>query len=325
MANKVFDVVLLFALPASGKSEVRNFMANIEPERLQNEFHIGENLQLDDFPYVHFMRCIDNELEKINGGRLFYPSNEEPFINDYDWGTLVQLLNDDYYDLTNRNEIKVDSVAKWLFKRIDGAGLKVGIQPRISVLDEEVVDELAEKLEHEAELILQGKLKEYPESFENKTIVIEAARGGHDGAQMPLTGAFGYQYSLAQFCPEILRNAAILYIWVTPEESRRKNADRANPDDPGSNLFHGVPMPVMLGDYGCDNMAYLRENSELEDTVTVKAYGQTYHLPIGVFDNRIDKTSFLRQDKANWDAERVADVTEGIKSATDAMYKNYKK
>jgi hypothetical protein len=192
-------------------------------------------------------------------------------------------------------------------------------------LDEAVVDELAEKLEHQADLILQGKLKEYPESFENKTIVIEAARGGHDGAQMPLTGAFGYQYSLAQFCPEILRNAAILYIWVTPEESRRKNADRANPDDPGSNLFHGVPMPVMLGDYGCDDMAYLRENSELEDTVTVKAYGHTYHLPIGVFDNRIDKTSFLRQDKANWDAERVADVTEGIKSATDAMYKNYKK
>ena len=50
MKNGVFDVVLLVALPASGKSEVRNFMANIEPERLQREFHIGENLQLDDFP-----------------------------------------------------------------------------------------------------------------------------------------------------------------------------------------------------------------------------------------------------------------------------------
>ena len=63
MENKVFKVVLLQALPASGKSEVRNFMANVEPERLQNEFHIGENLQLDDFPYVHMMRRIDNELQ----------------------------------------------------------------------------------------------------------------------------------------------------------------------------------------------------------------------------------------------------------------------
>ena len=57
MENNVFKVVLLQALPASGKSEVRNFMANIEPERLKQEFHIGENLQLDDFPYVHMMRC----------------------------------------------------------------------------------------------------------------------------------------------------------------------------------------------------------------------------------------------------------------------------
>ena len=45
MENKVFDIVLLMALPASGKSEVRNFMANISPERLASEFHIGENLQ----------------------------------------------------------------------------------------------------------------------------------------------------------------------------------------------------------------------------------------------------------------------------------------
>ena len=64
MKNNVFKVVLLQALPASGKSEVRNFMAHVEPERLQNEFHIGENLQLDDFPYVHMMRRIDEELAK---------------------------------------------------------------------------------------------------------------------------------------------------------------------------------------------------------------------------------------------------------------------
>ena len=83
MENNVFKVVLLQALPASGKSEVRNFMANIEPERLKKEFHIGENLQLDDFPYVHMMRRIDNELEAMGQARLFYPG-EEPFIDGRD-------------------------------------------------------------------------------------------------------------------------------------------------------------------------------------------------------------------------------------------------
>ena len=83
MENKVFKVVLLQALPASGKSEVRNFMANIEPQRLQNEFHIGKNLQLDDFPYVHMMRRIDNELQAMGEARIFYPG-EEPFIDGPD-------------------------------------------------------------------------------------------------------------------------------------------------------------------------------------------------------------------------------------------------
>lgn len=111
MENNVFKVVLLQALPASGKSEVRNFMANIEPERLKQEFHIGENLQLDDFPYVHMMRRIDNELQAMGHARVFYPG-EEPFIDGRDWGTLCCLLNEDYHDLLNRNVQKPDSAAQ---------------------------------------------------------------------------------------------------------------------------------------------------------------------------------------------------------------------
>ena len=75
MPNKnIFDVVLLFALPASGKSEVRRYMANISPKKLSEEFHIGDNLQLDDFPYVFMMRRIDEELLKL--GRRFLPGRQ---------------------------------------------------------------------------------------------------------------------------------------------------------------------------------------------------------------------------------------------------------
>ena len=141
---------------------------------------------------------------------------------------------------------------------------------------------------------------------------------------MPLTGTFGYQYSLPMFCPEILENAVILYIWVTPEESRRKNADRADPNDPGSNLHHGVPMAVMLGDYGCADMEYLREHSR-ENCVSFEAHGRHWDIPIGVFDNREDKTTFLRSEPELWDPDLVADVTAAIRAATDAMFENYKK
>ena len=63
----------------------------------------------------------------------------------------------------------------------------------------------------------------------------------------------------------------------------------------------------------------------MKDTVTVNTHGRTYHLPIGIFDNRVDKTSFLRAEPSEWDAEKVEDVTAAIRRATDTMYKNYAK
>ena len=48
-------------------------------------------------------------------------------------------------------------------------------------------------------------------------------------------------------------------------------------------------------------------------------------MAIGIFDNRVDKTSFLRAEPSEWDAGKVSDVTAAIRRATDTMYKNYAK
>lgn len=322
MINKLFKVILLQALPASGKSEVRKLLANIEPERLRRDFHIGETLQLDDFPYVHMMRRIDDELEALGQPRIFYPC-AAPFYDGRDWGTLCVLLNEDYHDLMNRNVVRTDSAARLLFNRIDRAGAAVGLPPRLGLLEPDILAALAAALEAEAGALLEEKHTGYPDSFENKTVIIESARGGPEGSAMPLTGSYGYQFSLPMFCPEILENAVILYIWVSPEESRRKNVDRADPNDPGSSLHHGVPLAVMLGDYGCDDMMYLESCSERAGTVTVKAHGRSYHVPLGVFDNRVDKTSFLRDDASKWDRAKLEELSAAIRAATDTMYGNY--
>ena len=322
MKSNVFRTVLLVALPASGKSEVRNLLAHMPPEKLKEEFHIGESLQLDDFPYVHMMRRIDNELVSLGQPRVFYPG-EAPFIDGRDWGTLCALLNEDYQDLMNRNIVDTDSAALLLFDRIDRAAQTAGLPPRLQRLTKETREEVARRLEKEARGMLDAKHAGYPDNFEGKTVIIECARGGPDGASMPLTGTFGYQYTLPMFSPLILESAAVLYIWVTPEESRRKNNERANPNDPGSNLHHGVPMAVMLGDYGTDDMLYMAQTSDIPGTVTVSAYGHTYHLPIGVFDNRSDLTTFLRQDAGKWEANQVRQVTAAIRAVTDAMWAFY--
>jgi len=109
-------------------------------------------------------------------------------------------------------------------------------------------------------------------------------------------------------------------VWVTPEESRRKNTERANPkkQQAGSvtlSLHHGVPMAVMMNEYGCDDMAYLMEQSGQPDTVKVEAHGKTYMLPIARFDNRQDKTTFVREDPSQWAKEDVAALHAGLAEA----------
>jgi hypothetical protein len=149
----------------------------------------------------------------------------------------------------------------------------------------------------------------------------EFARGGPQGSPFPLKACYGYKYSLGQLHPGLLEKATILYVWVTPEESRRKNFERADPNNPGSILHHGVPIEVMLGDYGCDDMDWLLQHSDRPDTVRVEAHGRTWHLPVGRFDNRVDKTTFVRGDRAQWKEADVAALHNGLAEACGRLVK----
>ena len=323
MAEKNFKTVLLLGLPASGKSEIREFINNNNQQHITT-LHFGENLQLDDFPYVHFFSRIDEELVKYGQKRVFY-SEQDPFIDDRDWGTLVNLLNDDYHLLKEKKKIITDTPVTYLFDRIQKASEKVGIKRDLFGYTDDVFNNIVCGLTEDANKIISSNNAQCDLDLEDKTLVIEMARGGEDGATMPLTGAKGYQYSLPWLDEEILKDATILYVWVTPEESRKKNADRCDPNDPGSNLHHGVSIRVMLNDYGCDDMEYLISQSEVKDTVTVKAHGNTYHIPVGIFDNRDDKTTYFRQDPANWEEAKVDEFMSDVKKVTDLIYKNYNK
>jgi hypothetical protein len=317
--TKTLDTILLLALPASGKSEVRRYLELMPKDARLKDFHMGDSVQLDDFPYVHMMRRIDDELAAAGGKRIFFHSPERPFQDPLDWGTLIELVNEDHEDMLAKKVMTPESAGELLMERIDRAAVKVGAPARLAALDKAQHGKVAEKIEPEARKMLEEKHKGYPDTLEGKTLVIEFARGGPQTAGLPLPEPFGYRYSLAKLSPKILEKAAILYIWVTPEESRRKNSARTNPNDPGSILHHGVPIEVMLNDYGQDDMEFLLKNSERPGTVAVKAHGKTYHLPVGRFDNRVDKTSFLREKQEAWQPANVKAVHEGLREALDHL------
>jgi hypothetical protein len=325
--SRLIDVLLLTALPASGKSEVRRYLAGLTPEQCRNEMHIGPTVQLDDYPYVHLMRRVSQELRKRGQDGLFFDSDDLPMKEPRDWGTLIELLNEDFDDLVKRHRPAPGPAAsgcpaaEWMLDRFDAARRKVAARPALGQLDPDVRRQLVEALEAECAELLRDKNAGIPDSLKGHTVVIEFARGGPDKSPMPLPAPLGYRYSFATLSPEILARASVLYVWVTPEESRRKNIERTDPNDPGSILHHGVPMAVMLGDYGCDDMDWLLQHSDLPDTVRIEAHGRTWHLPVGRFDNRVDKTTFVRGDRAQWKESDIRALHEGLAGACARVVK----
>ncbi|MFQ5947917.1 MAG: hypothetical protein ACE5KX_03540 [Acidimicrobiia bacterium] len=311
---------MLLGLPASGKSEIRRYLAGLGAEVMHRDLHLGPTVELDDYPYVHLMRRISQELRRLGHDPVFFGSDELPMSDPRDWGTLVNLLNEDYADL-HRPVAIAGSAAEWLFDRYDGARIRARVEPGLGELPTELRAALADPLEAEAQQLRRRKQDLAAGGIEGRTILIEFSRGGPDGAPMPLPEPHGYRYSLGQLSEGILSRASILYMLVTPAESRRRNRERALPGPEGdaSILHHGVPEPVMSADYGTDDLRWLLDQSEVRDTVTVPAHGRVFRLPVGVIDNRRDKTSFLRDDPADWPPEAVRTAHRALREALDKL------
>lgn len=321
--GEFIDTLLLIALPASGKSEVRRYIFEQPRAERIRDFHIDENAQLDDFPYVHFIGRVDAELDARGRARAFFDGKNGRFRFLPTWGALLRLVNFDYAVLkqglpTPRPEPEA------IFERIDRAWQQVGGEPVFAPMDRALVSDLAVALRPDAEHLCRELWEHRPASMEGRTTIIEFARGGPDGASMPLARPHGYAWCLSNLSEEILERAAVLYIWVTPEESRRKNRARYVPGEEGSSLFHMAPETVMFGDYGCDDIQWLVDHARRPATIPIDAHGRTFDLPIARFDNRVDKTSFLRGDTAAWTEQQVADLRGGLVGPMQDLWKAYR-
>jgi hypothetical protein len=208
----------------------------------------------------------------------------------------------------------------------------VGLPEHLGEVPYRIRRKVAEALEAECAAELEHKNRVCSEDPKGKTIVIEAARGGPNGAAFPLTPPVGYGSTFQQLSEQILARSSVLYIWVDPAESRRKNIERGRPDGQGSILHHSVPAEVMVGQYGCDDMEWLIAESDRPNTVRVErifedrgAAGsvtyrdRVFHLPVGRFDNRKDKTSFVRGEPASWQKADVQALHAGLESALNVI------
>eukprot|EP00768_Dysnectes_brevis_P008503 gnl/Dysnectes_brevis/773_a851_5219.p1 GENE.gnl/Dysnectes_brevis/773_a851_5219~~gnl/Dysnectes_brevis/773_a851_5219.p1 ORF type:complete len:340 (+),score=162.06 gnl/Dysnectes_brevis/773_a851_5219:92-1111(+) len=326
MSDTVLPVLIFAALPASGKSESRNFLKSLPAEETAR-FHLGDSTtQLDDYPYVHLMREVDVALKSVGLEYVFFIDPRNCLRDERDWGTLIELLNEDYEDLLAKPaKITPEHPAIWALERYDQAGEKCGIPARFRPLfanpeTREKALEAAEILRAESQTLLDDKWANIPESLEGKTIVCEFARGGAKDHGYPLLDPMGYQYSFRKLSPAILKQACVLYVWVTPEQSYAKNVARAQEKVSQTkstqlSLNHGVPHTVMVTEYGCDDMDYLLSISDIPNTVRIEREEGVFHLPVGRFDNREDLTTPFRKAREDWTPEDIGSMKAGMDQA----------
>jgi len=120
------------------------------------------------------------------------------------------------------------------------------------------------------------KLRDNADLHETYTVIIEFSRGSQHG---------GFRRALSHVSEDLLKDAGILYVAVSYEESLRKNRTRFNPARPDSILEHGLPDEKLERLYREDDWQTLTKNDPTHLQVN------SVHVPYMVFENEDDVTS----------------------------------
>ena len=93
--KSTFDILLLIARPAAGKSEVIDYLKSVPAEVRGQRFHIGPFEEIDDFPMLWTWMEEDQLLEKMGHSRL-HTDREGYFLHQYLWDLLIERIGLEY-------------------------------------------------------------------------------------------------------------------------------------------------------------------------------------------------------------------------------------
>jgi hypothetical protein len=89
--KNTFDVLLLIARPAAGKSEIIDYLNRIDVSTRRQRFHIGEFEEIDDFPMVWTWFEEDRILSELGHPRL-HTTEDNYFKSHYLWDLLIRRI-----------------------------------------------------------------------------------------------------------------------------------------------------------------------------------------------------------------------------------------
>lgn len=96
MAKNNFDIIILNGRPASGKSEVIDYIKKTPAPERSERFHVAEFDDIDDFPMLWTWFEEDAILEKKLNKPRIHTDKEGYFLYEYQWHLLIERLSMDY-------------------------------------------------------------------------------------------------------------------------------------------------------------------------------------------------------------------------------------
>jgi hypothetical protein len=96
MTAQCFDLLILIGRPASGKSEIIDFLINTPIKSRLNKFHIGNLYIIDDFPMIWTWFEEDKILSERLGAPRIHTDENNNFKHTYQWHLLIERINLEY-------------------------------------------------------------------------------------------------------------------------------------------------------------------------------------------------------------------------------------
>ena len=90
--KNTFDILVLLARPAAGKSEIIAYLKAMDPAERARKFHIGALEEVDDFPMLWAWFEEDDILSKMGHPRL-HTDAEHNFTQAYLWDVLIERID----------------------------------------------------------------------------------------------------------------------------------------------------------------------------------------------------------------------------------------
>jgi hypothetical protein len=94
--NPTFDILLLIARPAAGKSEIIDHLKRTDIDQRIQRYHIGDFEEIDDFPMLWTWFEEDDILTQMGHPRL-HTDYQYNFVADFLWNVLIERICLEYH------------------------------------------------------------------------------------------------------------------------------------------------------------------------------------------------------------------------------------